>query len=264
VAAALGAAPPAAAAPGAAKATATPRPTATAAPQAPDRRPPAGVSPAIRTPAARPPVEELRLFAFTLSHQRAAEALPLVSPLLSPRGTVELQAGTNTLVVRDSLSALARVRAALAAFDHPARPIAFDVQIVRADRGIVSPAPPPSVLDPELATRLERLFRYRSYHLLARARLATRESEEVDYELSSGYRLTFKLGTMADARRIKLHGFRIVRRAEPPATGPDRELIHTAINLWRGQPLILGLARDEGAPSALLVVVTFLPAEAER
>jgi hypothetical protein len=211
-----------------------------------------------------PPVEELRLHAFTFEHQRAAEALPLVQALLSPRGTVELQAGTNTLVVRDSLAALARVRSALGAFDHPARAVAFDVQIVRADKGMISPAPQPSVLDPGLAQRLERLLRYKSYHLLARAHLATREGEEVAYDLAGGYQVSFKLGTMADARRIKLHGFRITRRPVPPSRLPERELIHTAINLWREQPLILGLARDEGAPSALLVVLTFLPGEEAR
>jgi hypothetical protein len=237
-------------------------PAQAAAAQATAAPPPRQVGPAA-TPAPGE-LTALRLYAFTFAHQRAAEALPIVQALLSPRGTVELQAGTNTLVVRDSMASLARVRAALTAFDHPARPVAFDVQIVRADKGTISPAPPPSVLDPGLAQRLERLFRYKSYHLLARARLATREGEEVAYDLAAGYQVSFKLGTMADERRIKLHGFRIVRRPQPPSRLPERELIHTAINLWREQPLILGLARDEGAPSALLVVLTFLPGDEAR
>lgn len=86
--------------------------------------------------------EELGVYAFTLEHQRAAEALEIVQPLLSARGTVELQAGTNTLVVRDSLAALGRVRVAVRAFDHPARPVSFDVQIVKADPAGISPSGP--------------------------------------------------------------------------------------------------------------------------
>lgn len=214
---------------------------------------PAPPAAAAATPAA---AEELRLHAFTLEHQRASEALALVQPLLSPRGTVELQAAANTLVVRDSLSALSKVTAALRAFDHPARPLAFEIQLVRAGGGGISPQPPLPPLDPQLVARLERLFRYQGYRLLARARLDTREAEEVVYDIAGGYRVSFKLGIMVSDRRIKLSAFRIARRAEGEA---EHELIHTAINLWRDQPLVLALARDEGSPSALLVVLSFLP-----
>ncbi len=212
--------------------------------------------PAPATAAARAP-EALRLHAFTLVHQRASEALPLVQPLLSERGTVELQSATNTLVVRDSLAALVKVTAALRAFDHPARPLAFDVQIIRAGGGGISPQPPPSrPLDPQLELRLQRLFRYQGYRLLARARLDVREGQEVVYDIAGGYRVSFKLGTLAAERRIRLSGFRIARRG---AGDQESELVHTALNLWRDQPFVLALARDEGSPSALLVVLDFLP-----
>lgn len=212
-------------------------------------------------PAATAASEELRLHAFTLEHQKAAEALPIVQPLLSPRGTVELQAATNTLVVRDSLAALSKATAVLRSFDHPARPVAFDVQFVHAGRSGISPEPPTGALDPQLVARLERLFRYQGYRSLARARLDTREGEEVVYDIAGGYRVSFKLGIMVSDRRIKLSAFRIARRA---GEGAESELIHTAVNLWRDQPLVLALSRDEGSPTALLVVLTFLPADGER
>jgi hypothetical protein len=213
----------------------------------------------VPAPAATPAADPLRLHAFSLEHQRAEEALPLVQPLLSNRGSVELQAATNTLVVRDSLSALVRVTAALRAFDHPSRAVAFDVQLVRAGLSGISPQPPASPLEPGLQLRLERLFRYQGYRLLARARLDTREGEEIAYEMAGGYRVSFRLGTMVGERRIKLSGFRIARRE---AGNQESELVHTAVNLWRSQPFVLALSRDEGSPSALLVVLTFLP-EAE-
>ncbi|MES1211706.1 MAG: secretin N-terminal domain-containing protein, partial [Acidobacteriota bacterium] len=77
---------------------------------------------------------DLVLHAYTLKHRKATEALPLVSPLLSPRGTVELQPGTNTLVLRDTIASLGRIVPALRAYDHPARPLTLELYIVRASR----------------------------------------------------------------------------------------------------------------------------------
>jgi len=224
---------------------------------------PSGAFAAEPLPGARS--EELGVLAITLEHQRAGEAVALVEPLLSPRGSIELQAGTNTLVVRDSLSALGRIRAALRAFDHPARPVALDVQIVRADRGMISPLPAEDGLDAALRQRLETLFRFRSYRLLSRARLGCREGEQIAYEMPGDYRLSFRLGTVVadpeSAReRIRLHGFRVARGAPG---GGEQELTHTLLNLWLDQPTILGLTRDEASPSALMLVLTF-ERDAER
>ncbi|MCB9378483.1 MAG: hypothetical protein H6511_06940 [Holophagales bacterium] len=204
--------------------------------------------------------EELGVYAFTLEHQRAAEALEIVQPLLSARGTVELQAGTNTLVVRDSLAALGRVRVAVRAFDHPARPVSFDVQIVKADPAGISPVRPDGGLDPALRRKLETLFRFQAYRLLSRARIDSREGEEVTYEMPGGFRLSFKVGALVEARRLRLHTFRIVS-AQPAA--PERELIHSRLTLWLEQPLVLGLARDEASPSALFLVLAFANAPEE-
>src|SRR5688572_10452442 len=52
---------------------------------------------------------ELVLHAFTLRHRAATEAIQLVSPLLTKRGTVELQPATNTLVIRDTPAALGQI-----------------------------------------------------------------------------------------------------------------------------------------------------------
>src|SRR3954465_11411347 len=61
------------------------------------------------------------LQAYTLRHQRASEAVALVYPLLSRKGTVELQPGGNTLVIRDVPAALNRIAPVLRNFDHAPR-----------------------------------------------------------------------------------------------------------------------------------------------
>ncbi|HXT21441.1 MAG TPA: secretin N-terminal domain-containing protein, partial [Thermoanaerobaculia bacterium] len=52
---------------------------------------------------------EIILHVYTLRHQTAGDALGLIRPLLSPRGTVELRPGANTLVLRDTPLALSRI-----------------------------------------------------------------------------------------------------------------------------------------------------------
>jgi len=195
--------------------------------------------------------ESLGLEAFSLSHQPASEAVDLVRPLLSRRGNVELQVETNTVVVRETPAALARIVPVLRAFDHPAQPIPIQVQIVRGYVVSVSPMPQ-SELSGELVQRLRGMLRYQSYLLLARAELRPREGEEVGYELGQGYRISFRLGTVLGGQRIRLHGLRVVAGNSGDS---ERELIHTTVNLRLDQPLILGLVHDEESDEALFVIL---------
>src|SRR6185503_9060584 len=75
---------------------------------------------------------ELVLHVYTLRHQAAGDALGLVQPLLSPRGTIELRPGANTLVLRDTAVALGRIVPVLVSFDHPSRPVDVELWMVRA------------------------------------------------------------------------------------------------------------------------------------
>jgi hypothetical protein len=212
--------------------------------------PPEAVAPA---PVSAEPTagERLALHAYTLLHQSATDAVELVRPLLSPRGTVELQPGTNTLVVRDSLAALARIVPLLRSYDHPAEAVRIEILVVRASRVRVSP-PVESTVPAEIEQRLRRLLRYETFELVAQADLHTLEGEQVTYEMGDGYAVHFRLGTLLADRRIKLHGFQVSRKNAPET----RSLVHTNLNLWLDQPVTLALARSEASPSALMVMVT--------
>lgn len=197
---------------------------------------------------------ELRLLVFSFRNQRAADALSTVRSLLTTRGSVTLDEAANTLAVRDTPAALARVSSAVRAIDHLPRGLWLDLQLIRAVAVKVSPAPPSTGIDAALLDRLRQLFRFESFELLARGRIATREGESVDYEMGDGYRLTFRSGTVLDGRRLKLDEFLMRRSA--PAGGPQ-ELLRTVVNLRLDQPLLLGLARDESAERALLLVLRY-------
>jgi hypothetical protein len=197
--------------------------------------------------------DEMVLHAYTLRYQPAIEAIQLIQPLLSARGTLELQPGGNTLVVRDSGAALARIVPVLRAFDHPSQPLKVEILIVRALRITVSPHVPHSDLPESLTRRLRELLPYDVYELRAQAQLASLKGQAVAYELGDDYEVAFRLGTLVEARRIKLSNFEVSRRSTHKSTGP---LVHTSLNLCLDQTMSLGLARDEGSREALIIVVT--------
>jgi hypothetical protein len=124
---------------------------------------------------------------------------------------------------------------------------------------VVSPATPSDLPD-DLTKKLRELLRYDHFALLARADLRTWEGEEVIYDLGSGYRVSFRLGTILADRRLKLHGFKVVRVAgRPGAEGSSVEILHAHLTLWVERPLVLALAQNEGSDRALMIILTCFP-----
>jgi hypothetical protein len=204
----------------------------------------------------------LVLHAYMLKHQRASDAIPLVHPLLSERGTVELQPAENTLVIRDSPGALARILPVLRSFDHAPRPLRVEIMIVRASKSNVSPPMNHSDLPDELTRRLRKILLYDNYDMEAQAQLQPVEGESLTYEIGEGYVVAFRLGTVLPDRRVRLADFEIGRRL--PRRG-SQELLHTNLNLWLDQTMSLGLAKSEGSREALMVVLTIRdPVRTER
>lgn len=208
---------------------------------------------------ARP--EELVLHAFALKYRPAAEALALVSPMLSDRGTVELQPRTNTLVIRDTLASLRKIVPTLRAYDQPSRPLTLELYIVRASRSQVSPPVTRSNLPEPITRRLRSLLGYDSFDVQAQALLASSEGQAVTYAVGGEYDVSFRFGGLLPEQRVKLLNFRVFRRNEQ---GQPHLLIHTNLSLRQDQTTTLGLARSENSPEALMVVLTLRNGEAAR
>jgi hypothetical protein len=134
--------------------------------------------------------------------------------------------------------------------------------VVRASRRSVSGQPTSSSqLPAELEKRLRDLLPYEVYELEAQARMTTLEGQNVTYEMGSGFRASFRLGTVMADRRIRLSDFRMVRKT---AEKPEQPLVHTNLNLWLEQWMSLGLAKSESSPEALMVVLRLRPEPAPR
>jgi hypothetical protein len=202
--------------------------------------------------------EELTVRVHTFKHKRAADAVPLVSPLLSPRGAVELP-GNNTIVIRDTLAYVSRIVPVLLSFDHPARPLKLDVFIVKASRALVSPPIRRSDLPEPITRKLREVLNYDVYELQAEGQVWMMEGQEVTYGVGD-FELSFRAGTMLDGGKVKLSNFRIYRQSE----GPTDKGLHTNLNLVLGKTMSLGLARSEASREALMVVMTLRAIPVER
>ncbi len=191
----------------------------------------------------------------TLRHQSAAEAVDLVHPLLTAQGTVELRPEANTLVVRDTPAATARIGDLLADFDHPLRRLGVAIQLVEAsvEAPNAAPATPAggSGLSAEVVRRLRGLLRFQRFTMLGEVDFEAFERESVSYRLGDRYRVGFRLGTLL-AGGLKLHGFRVDREFGNPA---ERRLLASDLSLAEGQPLVLGLARTEESERALMIIL---------
>ncbi len=223
---------------------------------------------------------ELRVYAYTLKHQQAHEALTLLRPLLSTRGTVEVQPGGNTLVIRETPAVIAHLSRLLPQFDRPLEDLRFDIRIVRAGpkRHGISPPQPEAAEDPELAgaeqlpevlaKRLREYLRYDEYRVLAAAGVTSREGEEVTYALGESFSVSFRPAAVLAGRRVKLEDFRIVQKAQNPAVKSrqlePRELFHATLNLWLDRPFNLVLAQDETRQEALMVAISCRRENGER
>jgi len=197
--------------------------------------------------------DDLALHAFAFKYRQAGEALSLVSPLLSQRGTVELQPGTNTLVIRDTNAALNRILPLLRTYDHPLRRVAMDLYIVRASRSQVSPPITRSNLPDTLTRKLRALFTYDSFDVQAQAQLSSVEGQSVTYAVADDYRVSFRNGTLSADQQLGLADFHIQHRTSRGAMVPLA--YYNAVSLRLDQPTTLGLAKSESSPEALLFVL---------
>jgi hypothetical protein len=197
--------------------------------------------------------------AYTFKYQRASEAVVMVYPLLSSKGTVELQPSGNTLVIRDTLTAVQKIMPALRAYDHPSRSLRLEIYVVKASRATVSPQVQRSDLPAELTKRLRGMFGYDNFEKQAQAQLAGAEGQWVVYELGPDYKVSFRFGSLTEDRQVKLSSFRIARHEEGKA---EAELLHANLMLPIDHTTSLGIASSESSPEALMVVLTLRDGDA--
>jgi hypothetical protein len=210
---------------------------------------------------AQPPEAELVAYVYALRHQAAGDALGLVRPLLSPRGTVELRPAANTLVLRDTAASLERILPVLVAFDHQPRPVDVELWLVRATGPKVPVSPPrpplPSTVPAGQLVALSKHLPYEQYALIGSGSVRGGEGEKMTFRVGGNYAVRFRLGTVVADQRLRLNDFEVVLL---PDNGDAVPLLKSQLNLWLGRTMVLALSSGDQSASALMVVVRCRPA----
>src|SRR5262245_43941017 len=78
--------------------------------------------------------EKITVRTFQFKYKDAEKATAVIKPMLSPEGSISIQAGTSALVVSDRPENLKEIAAALVKFDAAPQMFRLDVRIIAASR----------------------------------------------------------------------------------------------------------------------------------
>jgi len=186
---------------------------------------------------------------FQFKYKDADKATAVVKPLLSPEGSISIQAGSNALVVTDRPEALKEIAAALVKFDAAPQLFRLDVRIVAASRD-GSGNVPAELKD--IAGKLA-LLRFNTVESLGSADMSGREGDPGTVSLQSGYRADFKIGDYDPASdTLRVNDFKVSKMAGDQLT----QVLKMSMNLKLNQTVILGATKVANSQRALMIVVT--------
>ena len=195
---------------------------------------------------------------FTLKYRSADDAYLLVSPYLSPRGSIRTQPHQKTLTVSDTPEAVRQVEALIAGFDLPPRTVQVAVQLILASVDKSNAAPPP----PTIRGVIERLnalnTRWSDYRLVGDAHVLGTEGERSTLRVGDDYRVDFRIDPLdEESRVIRFRPFELARR-EMTAEGNERysPVLNTVLNLRDSQLFVVGASKMERSNKALFMTVT--------
>lgn len=186
---------------------------------------------------------------FQFKYKDAEKATAVVKPMLSPEGSISIQAGSNALVVTDRPENLKEIVAALLKFDAAPQLFHLDVRIVAASRD-GSGAVPAELKD--IAGKLA-LLRFNTVESLGAADMTGREGDPGTVSLQSGYRAEFRIGDYDPASdTLRVNDFKVSKMAGDQLT----QVLKMSMNLKLNQTVILGATKVANSQRALMIVVT--------
>ncbi|HYV84983.1 MAG TPA: hypothetical protein VFB49_03645 [Patescibacteria group bacterium] len=196
--------------------------------------------------------------AFTLRYKSVDEAYILVSPWLTPRGSIQSQPHQRVLTVVDTPEALKHIADLVAGFDLPPRTVEVAVQLILAssEKGSPDPTPPP------IRGVIEKLnalnTRWSDYRLVGDARVLGTEGERSTLRVGDDYRVEFRIDQIADESRvIRFKPFELAHR-DLTVEGNERfaPVLDTVLNLRDSQLFIVGASKMERSNRALFMTIT--------
>jgi hypothetical protein len=209
---------------------------------------------------------------FAVRFRTVSDAVQLVSPLLSPEGSLRLRPAQRMLVVEDQAVVLDRVRLALERFDTAPRNVEISFTLLLGSD--TRPASAPRGMDPSTLSReirgvhenLGDFTKWTNYELLGSQSVTVVEGHGATARLSDQYRVAVEVeSVLAPSARspvgVVVLKSLVLERLSRDAHGADRveELYSTAMQLHAGKLLTVGAAQSPESRKAIFLTVKARP-----
>jgi hypothetical protein len=212
-----------------------------------------------------PPEGPVLARAYEVKYKSLADAAELVSPLLTPQGSVTLQPRLKTLTVQDRVSVLDRVGSLLASFDVAPRNVEIAMSLFlgtdRREQEAGRIIPPSSMTRDVrgIAETLGDFTKWTAYEPLGGRAVTGAEGGRVTVNLSDEYRVAYDIDTVRD-QSVKLTNF-VLQRVTHGPDGKEKvqDVYSAAVVLPVGRMLMLGAAQNPESKRALFLTLQARP-----
>jgi hypothetical protein len=200
---------------------------------------------------------------FNLKNATVLEAFTAIEPVLSRNGSVTVQPARNRFTIQDSPAVVQKISALIDELDGIRGQYRIEVELLEGLAGGGS-----SELSPELNSRLQRMFPFKSYRRAGRAVFQGELGQATEASLGDQYRLSFLADTfrvpestpwgLADpGDRTQVKWLRLERFV----SGPNRqeqvvELLRSTVFLSPRQKMIIGAGSSEDSNTGLVLILT--------
>jgi hypothetical protein len=222
-------------------------------------------APLLAAEAPPPPEGPVLARAYEVKYKSLADAAELVSPLLTPQGSVTLQPRLKTLTVQDRVSVLDRVGSLLASFDVAPRNVEIAMSLFlgtdRREQEAGRIIPPSSMTRDVrgIAETLGDFTKWNAYEPLGGRAITGAEGGRVTVNLSDEYRVAYDIDTVRD-QSVKLTNF-VLQRVTHGPDGKEKvqDVYSAAVVLPVGRMLMLGAAQNPESKRALFLTLQARP-----
>jgi hypothetical protein len=203
--------------------------------------------------------------AYEVKYKSLADAAEIVSPILSPQGSVTLQPRLKTLTVQDRAEVLDRVAALLRSFDVAPRNVEIAMSLFlgtdRREQEAGRSLPPASTTTDVrgIAETLSDFTKWNAYEPLGGRAITGVEGGRVTVNLSDEYRVSYEIETVRD-QTVKLTDFVLQRISRgPDGSEKVQDVYSAAVVLPAGRMLMLGAAQNPESKRALFLTLQARP-----
>jgi len=211
------------------------------------------------------PADPVSARAFPVRFKSVADAAELVTPLLSPQGSLTLQPRLKMLTVQDLPDVLDRIAALLKSFDIAPRDVEIAMSLfLGTDRREqeAGRAIPPQTMTRDvrgIAETLGDFTKWNSYEPLGGRAVTGAEGGRVTANLSDEYRVSYEIETVRDDT-VRLTHF-VLQRILHGKDGKEtiQDVYSASVVLPVGRMLMLGAAQNPESKRALFLTLRARP-----